>query len=501
MPSHNTKRLLAAVLLTAACGVIVSQLRSDQQVEDVQADEIVLAETDLADTANTHDWLEQLATAYYPSLAVVVIRDGKVVIQDVFGVEDKQTGKPVTLQTQYHVASVTKVFTASIALMLHDQGVVNLDHTVTRYLPADISISNTPVVGATITLRQLASHTSGLPRSIPGPVQTASGRYELRPALLYPQLAKVKLEFQPGTDEAYSNLGFGLLGHVLERSTQKSLDELIQEMICQPLQLTGTGIEGNPRLHPATGYKPKSRGGDPESHSLATRLAGSGGLIASADDLAKFLISQMQPGPFSEQQLQQFRTATPLADGTSSRNTLGWSINASLGVGRCLEKNGGRGNCRAWIGYSIDHQVGVVMLTNCGGPSLDPFGRRLLEHSVPIENRRLVTDDGYAKLAPFTGVRWQNDLPIVRIVDEWMPLLSIDGTSTDQIMTFAKKQFGKQAQKRFAEDLVEVLSKMGQVPKPIVTLELESQPGTLETRTVRMTYANCDRLWHESNAD
>jgi CubicO group peptidase (beta-lactamase class C family) len=282
---------------------------------------------------------------------------------------------------------VTKAFTGSLAVMLHARGVVDLDQPVVKYLPKEVSISTKPELGATITLRQLASHTSGLPRGVPGQVQSVEGRYQLEPKRLYDHLADVKLEFDPGADELYSNLGFGLLGHVLELAAGKPFDRLLQEMLCDPLQLERTAIQVHDKLHLATGYgisNPRRE----VKHSYRERFASSGGLITSAEDLAKFLSAQMKPGFFSSEVLAQLHTATKLSNGSMSRHTLGWSVRSNEFVGRILEKNGGRNNCSAWIGFSPDYGVGVAVVANCGGPDVDSIGKWLLERSVP-GNKRL----------------------------------------------------------------------------------------------------------------
>ena len=335
------------------------------------------------DIVRVDAWLhEQVALAQYPSLSVAIVRDGKIVYQRAFGFEDIKARRKATPETSYHVASVTKAFTASMAVMLHARGVIDLDQPVVKYLPKDVSISTKPEVGATITLRQLASHTSGLPRGVPGPVQSVEGRYELEPERLYAHLARVKLEFDPSTDELYSNLGFGLLGHALERAAGKPFDRLLQEMVCDPLQLDRTAIHVNDKLRLATGYSSSSPRRERE-HSYRERFASSGGLIASAPDLAEFLAAQMKPGFFSSEMLAELHTESKLSSGSKARTTLGWSVRLSETVGRILEKNGGRNNCSAWIGFSPDYRVGVAVLANCGEPSVDPIGRWLLERSVP----------------------------------------------------------------------------------------------------------------------
>ena len=277
-------------------------------------------------TEGVDAWLKGLADSFYPSLSAVVIHDGKIVYRGAFGFADIDSRQAATSKTQYHVASVTKVFTASVAVMLHEKGIVDLDQPVVKYLPAGIRLSNKPDLGANITLRQLASHTSGLPKGVPSPVQSVEGRYELEPQRLYDLLANVELIADPGYEREYSNLGFGLLGHALERATNKPFDQLLQELICEPLQLEGTGIEGNAKLHPATGYEEKRRGGDEETHSLRKRLAGSGGLVTSTDDLAKFLMAEMQPGVFTSEMLNKLHTETKLSDGSPSGTALGQKL-------------------------------------------------------------------------------------------------------------------------------------------------------------------------------
>ena len=306
------------------------------------------------DIACVDAWLqEQVALAQYPSLSVAIVRDGKIVYQRAFGFEDIKSRRKATPETSYHVASVTKAFTASLAVMLHARGVVDLDQPVAKYLPKDVSISTKPELGATITLRQLASRTSGLPRGVPGPVQSVEGRYQLEPKRLYEHLARVKLEFDPGTDELYSNLGFGLLGHVLERAAGEPFDRLLQEMLCDPLQLERTAIHANDKFRLATGYSSSSPRRE-RGHSYRERFASSGGLITSAPDLAQFLAAQMKPGLFSSEMLAQLHTPTKLSAGSMSRHTLGWSVRSNEFVGRILEKNGGRNKCSAWIGFAPD---------------------------------------------------------------------------------------------------------------------------------------------------
>ncbi len=445
-----------------------------------------------SDKTRIDAWLrETVERSHYPSLSVAIVRDGKTVYQRVFGFENIWAERMATTNTAYHVASVTKVFTASLAVMLHERGVVNLDEPAIKCLPAGVAISTEPELGATITLRQLASHTSGLPRGVPGVVQSVEGRYDLEPERLYGLLAGVKLEYLPGMGERYSNLGFGLLGHALERAAQKPLNQLLQELLCGPLQLERTAYHVDENLPVATGYTMTVQ--LPETHSYRERLAGSGGLVTSVGDLAKFLAAQMQPGVFTSNMLAQLHTATKLQDGSPATRALGWRIDSTNPAGLILSKNGGRKNCSAWLGFAPEHGIGVAVIANIGGPDVDPIGQWLLERSVPGGSRP-ASKTGYSKVAPFSGVRWENDRPVVFVQDRWSPLASIDGIPIDRIMEFAQKEFRGAARMRFAEDLPQVLSTMGHNPKWEVTLGLETKDGQVEQIKVRMTEANRSRV-------
>ena len=437
------------------------------------------------------EWLQaQVELSDYPSLSVAIVRDGQIAYHRAFGYENTWAARKATTNTAYHVASVTKAFTASLAMLLHHRGVIDLDQPVVKYLPPGVAISTRPELGATITLRQLATHTSGLPRGIPGRVQSVEGRYELEPERLYRLLPSIKLEFDPGTDDLYSNLGFGLLGHTLELAAGKPLNELLQELLCDPLKLERTAFHVDDQLPVATGYSSSPQ--LPESHPYRWRLAGSGGLVTSTGDLAKFLAAHMKPGLFTSDMLAQVHAPTRLVNGSEIHRAAGWSIHDNNPAGRTLSKNGGRSNCSAWIGFVPEHGVGVAVITNVGEPDVDPIGRWLLERSVP-GGYKLATKHGFAKVAPFTGVRWENDrpnVPIVQVQGRWSPLVSIDGLPIDRIMKFAQNEFGQLARKRFAEDLVELLSKMGHEPGWEVTLGLEANDGTVEHHQVAMTEHN-----------
>jgi hypothetical protein len=111
-------------------------------------------------------------------------------------------------------------------------------------------------------------------------------------------------------------------------------------------------------------------------------------------------------------------------------------------------------------------------------------------------------DQGYSKKSPFAAVRWQQSQPEVKVGDEWFKLLSLDELPVSEIVAFSKRTYGNRWQKRFDEDLVELLTRMGHPPQDTVTLDVQSLTSQ-ETRTledVAMTRANRRAIWDAAQA-
>lgn len=279
----------------------------------------------------------------------------------------------------FEIGSVTKVFTATLLAEMVEQGLVRLDDPVQRHLPDGVRV---PVRGRPITLCDLATQTSGLPRLPPG-LFSRSLRQRHDPYAdfseqdLLDALVRTRPKEAPGVRLRYSNFGFGLLGYVLARRSGTSYDELVRHRLCAPLGLAETGIEvaddANERF--ADGHNRRGRG---VPHWHLGVLAGAGGLRSTVDDLLSFLDLQLAP------------PATPLgraAQATHLPRTTRGVLEQGLGwVGlplrgetrRMLWHNGGTGGFRSFVGFVPDIGAGVVVLSN-SARSVDAIGFRILE--------------------------------------------------------------------------------------------------------------------------
>lgn len=142
--------------------------------------------------------------------------------------------------TAFRIGSITKLFTAMMTLMLRDSSALrSLDENITVYLP-QFSIKNRFQTKRGITFRQLMSHMAGLPRNPPCKDLFVTG-CNLTDDQIYANLAKMELMYPPGEQPAYSNLGFGLLGRVLEQITQSKWEDAVQLMMFDTLGMNNSG--------------------------------------------------------------------------------------------------------------------------------------------------------------------------------------------------------------------------------------------------------------------
>ena len=183
---------------------------------------------------------------------------------------------------RFEIGSITKTMTGAVLASLADDGVVALDDEIGRWLDAG---SN-----ADITLRQLATHTAGLPRLSPSHVLGAADPY----AFLTPQVAEAELRTSPvrprGVDHDYSTFGFQVLGLVLEIADGTPFPELLRHRLFTPLGMTHSGVAGDDESATIAGHVR----GVPVA-SWTHHLYGAGGVRVSADDLARYLDACLDP--------------------------------------------------------------------------------------------------------------------------------------------------------------------------------------------------------------
>lgn len=301
-----------------------------------------------------------------PGVAVAVFCKNKGSIY-CYGFADLQIQAAVTSETIFEIASITKVFTSTDLALQVNEGRMNLADPITKYLPR-LQQLNAPI--HQVTLEQLATHSSSLPRSLP---MRAKNRQVVIEFLehwepLYPI----------GTRYLYSNLAFGLLGYALENTEHKPYEQLIQSDILQPLGMTSTEIHVPKELesHFAQGYFPD---GAPAPRTTFAALQAGGALCSTASDMLLFLRANLAVGKQSKliqaMQLAQrsyFRVNEHLTMG------LGWQRFTTDDL-LIIDKNGGLAGFSSYIGMIPEKKIGVVILFNTSKVQSTQIGRRLLK--------------------------------------------------------------------------------------------------------------------------
>ncbi|CAM3307403.1 serine hydrolase [Aequorivita lipolytica] len=215
--------------------------------------------------------------------SVLVADNGKVIYKKGFGMANMEWDIPNAPDTKHRLGSITKQFTAMLIMQLVAEGKLDLQATVSKYLP-DYSKVN----GDKITIHQLLTHTSGTPNytSFPKFFEEMS-RNSFTPTEMVETFADSTLTFKPGAQFAYSNSGYILLGAIIEKVTGKSYETVLQEKIFDPLKMKDSGYDHHNTIlkKRATGYEMK--GSTPENSpyiDMSTPYA-AGSLYSTVEDL------------------------------------------------------------------------------------------------------------------------------------------------------------------------------------------------------------------------
>jgi CubicO group peptidase (beta-lactamase class C family) len=325
-------------------------------------------------------WAEAMKELNIPGVAVVVVRDNRVIHLEALGVRDPDGAKPVTPDTYFYIASCTKPYLAMLAARLAEEGKLDLDAPVKRYLPrfqvADAELTEK------LTVRDLLTHRQGL-NSFPI-VFLDAFTGEITEDRYYHFLKEVK----PTKRCEYSNLHFTLAGRVIEAVTGKNWRDALREHLFQPVGMGRT-----------TGYASKMYADEDAAFPLEARDGGwalianrktdrtmhaAGGLGTTARDLGRWLRLNLNGGEIDGRQILSRRGIEPMqtlqakaaggprgGDLKSEGFGLGWQIGSCKDI-RVVLHGGGYPGAAAHISFLPDKRVGVAVVANTGAAA-GPF--------------------------------------------------------------------------------------------------------------------------------
>ena len=320
----------------------------------------------------------------------------------VYGQSDSANNRPLDGDTVFEIGSITKVFTALLFADMVLRGEVAPDDPAAKFLPGSVRMPE--FEGAPITLLDLATYTSGLPRmpSNFAPKDPKNPDIDYTAERLYDYLSNHKLGFKPGKHYEYANLGFGLLGHVLELRAGRSYEELVVSRICAPLGMDDTRITLTDSMQQrlARGH---NMGLAPVANWDFSALAGAGALRSTPNDLLKFLQMCLGPGdgPVAAAQKLALVERRPRADQRDVAS--GWFVASRFGD-ELVWKDGGTGGYATFIGYSTKTRRNCILLSNAADyASNTALGTHLVNAAYPLPKLRREVQVDPAVLATYAG--------------------------------------------------------------------------------------------------
>jgi CubicO group peptidase (beta-lactamase class C family) len=300
----------------------------------------------------------EMQRQHIPGLSLLVSRDGNIVRARGYGMANVELQVPVKPETVFQSGSVGKQFTATAVMMLVEQGKVQLDDSITKYL------QGAPATWRQVTIRELLSHTAGF-TDYP---KTFDFRKDYTEAELLKIVEGIPLAFTPGTKWSYSNLGYLTVGIFIHQVTGKFYGDFLQERIFQPLGMTTTRIISEADIVPnrASGYRlVKGELKNQEWVSPTLNATADGSLYFSILDLAKWDAALYTEKLLKRSSLDQMWTVTKLRNGqlNSGHYGFGWAILTKNGH-RVLDHGGAWQGFESHISRYVDDRLTVVVLAN-----------------------------------------------------------------------------------------------------------------------------------------
>ena len=297
-----------------------------------------------------------------PGAAVMVIQNGKVSYAGAFGLRDLEHRLPVRTDTFFEIGSITKQFTAACILQLQEEGKLQIDRPLADYLPDAPHAKE-------VTLHQLLTHTSGLHDYLDG--STAEMEQLAAKPISYPDLiarvAKLPLDFPPGSRSSYSNTGYLLLGKVIEKVSGESYRDYLQHHIFDPLHMTNTYTTADEDRLPdmARGYRHANGKVEDAPHIHPDWGYAAGFLVSTLSDLAKWDAALRGGKVVSPASYRAMTTAFMTTKNGSADYGFGLFVDSAYGQPRIGHTGGAQGYTTA-DEYFPKQDVRIIAFTNLG---------------------------------------------------------------------------------------------------------------------------------------
>lgn len=323
---------------------------------------------------------EQIKQRNIPGLSVAVIKDGKVIRATNYGFANLELQVPATKDTVYEIGSISKQFASEAVMLLVEDSKINLDDSIRKYLPA-----NAPETWQKITVRDLLNHTSGLKDWTE--IKEFSYRREYSAEEFIALVKDFPLLYQPKDNWGYSNTNLPLIGIIVEKASGKSFEDFVTERIIKPLNFPTIRFKHQEDVVPnrATGYEwrnNKWENGEPFRPKV---IAASGGILASATDLAKWWEAVLQARVVKQTSLEQMLMPVKLNDGRTVAHGFAFFIDSFNGHKVIQHFGSTVGGFGSIVRYYPNEKITVAVIGNLedGGFGSEYIAKRVADFYIP----------------------------------------------------------------------------------------------------------------------
>jgi CubicO group peptidase (beta-lactamase class C family) len=389
----------------------------------VGADAGLRENAQVADAIHMLDrWIEQqLVFQKLPGLSIAVVHDQDVVWAKGYGYARLDSKVPAAPDTVYRLGSITKVFTATAIMQLRDQGKLRLDDPVSQHLPW-FRVQNPFSGSPEVTIRQLLTHTSGLPREADFPYWT--DHVFPTSEQLAEKLPTQQLINPPETTYHYSNLGMALLGAVVAEVSGHPWAQYLEEEIFEPLHMGSTSALPGPELmqRQAAPYKLMAADGSRETFDYydTGAMGPAANMVSTVQDLAKFAALQFRDdsaeenGVLRASSLREMHRVHWLDESFSGGRGLGYSVFRSNGK-TFVGHGGWIGGNRSYLLLMPEEKIAVIAAINADDRSPFLYNRQAYELVGSAILKATRADNERAQ--PEADPAWQKYLGVYR--DPW----------------------------------------------------------------------------------
>ena len=330
----------------------------------------------------------QVAADDVGGVSAAVSRGSDVVWARAFGWADRDRRIPAGVGSIYRTGSISKTVTAVAMMRAVERGFIDLDQPLSEIFPATARFPGAMAGAPAPTVRQFASHTSGLVREPDWDI-AASGPIGIWQERVVESIPLSRYQNAPGAEYSYSNIGYGTLGLAVARAVGRPFMEFVEEDVFKPLGMTSSTFVIGPELAPRLTVGYVNRGdGNPDPEQPTREHAGrgykvpNGGVYSTVGDLARFmgaLQGRASPAILSDESVAEMsRVHTP--EDPDSGYGLGVMIRTTDGGARLIGHSGSVAGYNAYMLFEPESGLGVVLLRNYnqGQASLGAAGQELL---------------------------------------------------------------------------------------------------------------------------